>query len=73
LLQKFGLPTKVPAYISNEDMIKTLRYNKRYLTEGTRMALLSDVGEMWHVKGDYVIPVPLDVLVEAFEQTKAKA
>jgi 3-dehydroquinate synthase len=73
LLQKFGLPTQVPAYISNEDMIKTLRYNKRYLTEGTRMALLSDVGEMWHVKGDYVIPVPLDVLVEAFEQTKAKA
>lgn len=70
LIAKFGLPTRVPSGISSEDMLRTLKYNKRYLTEGTRMALLSDVGEMWQVRGDHVIPVPVEVLVEAFEQTK---
>ncbi len=72
LLRKFGLPVKVPKEISCADMLKTLRYNKRYLTEGTRMPLLSQAGQMWHVKGDYAIPVPTEVLIEAFEQSKEK-
>ncbi|MBU1241182.1 NTP transferase domain-containing protein [Myxococcota bacterium] len=70
LLTKFGLPVKVPRDISSSDMLKTLKYNKRYLTEGTRMALLSSVGNMWQVHGDYAIPVPQEVLVEAFNQSK---
>ncbi len=70
LLTKYGLPTKVPGYINSADMLKTLKYNKRYLTEGTRMALLSDVGTLWSVNNDYAIPVPQEVLVEAFNRTK---
>jgi len=70
LLTKFGLPVKVPREISSADMLKTLKFNKRYLTEGTRMALLSGVGELWQVHGDYAIPVPQEVLVEAFNLSK---
>jgi 3-dehydroquinate synthase len=66
LNKKYGLPVSVPKGINSHDMLDALKHNKRYLTEGTRMALLSDVGTMWNVDGEFVIPVPDQVLVEAF-------
>ena len=45
------------------------RYNKRYLTEGTRMALVSGPGVMWSVDGEYAIPVPDSVVRDALIAT----
>jgi 3-dehydroquinate synthase len=70
LCRHFGLPTEVPRNISTEDLLESLRYNKKYLTEGTRMALLADVGQLWNVEGDYAIPVSDHVLSEAVELSK---
>ncbi|MBU1218991.1 iron-containing alcohol dehydrogenase [Myxococcota bacterium] len=69
IISKYKLPTKIPAGIKLRDIFETLKYNKRYLTEGTRMALLQDVGKPWAVNGKYVIPVTNDVLVEAVTKT----
>lgn len=69
VIKRFGLPTTAPRSILGQDVVNALRYNKRYLTEGTRMALLSGVGELWNVNDDYAIPVPDHVLLEAFNQT----
>jgi len=70
LCRRFALPTEVPAAIATEDVLESLRYNKKYLTEGTRMALLADVGRLWSVEGDYAIPVSDAVLAEAVELSK---
>jgi 3-dehydroquinate synthase len=71
LIGKYKLPTQVPASIRADDVIASLRYSKRYLTEGTRMALLSGVGALWCVDGDCAIPVSDGVLIEAIEQCKS--
>jgi 3-dehydroquinate synthase len=72
LIDHFGLPSQVPYSIQTNDMLESLQFNKRYLTEGTRMALLSDVGRLWNVDDDYVIPVSDSVLSEAYEATRSR-
>ncbi|MBN2723811.1 MAG: iron-containing alcohol dehydrogenase [Deltaproteobacteria bacterium] len=69
LISKFGLPTTVPPGIDVPEMLEALKFNKRYLTEGTRMALLEKVGVPWKVDGEYVIPVTNEVVIEAFRAT----
>jgi 3-dehydroquinate synthetase len=70
LIEKFNLPTKMPATIRPEDVLASLKYSKRFLTEGTRMALLSGVGRLWRVDGEYAIPVSEPVLTEAIMQCR---
>jgi len=70
LLARFGLPFEVPFDIRASDVIDALKYNKKYLCEGTRMALLSDVGRLWAVDGEYAIPVSDDVICLAVEMSK---
>lgn len=70
LCKHFGLPTTIPTDMRTEDILESLKYNKRYLTEGTRMALLAEVGRLWNVDGDYAIPVSDQVLTEAIDLTR---
>jgi 3-dehydroquinate synthetase len=70
LLEKYKLPSRVPETIRISDVLDALRYSKKYLTEGTRMALLSDIGKLWSVDDDYAIPVSCGVLAEAIALTQ---
>jgi 3-dehydroquinate synthase len=70
LLGRYGLPTRMPAGISAADVVAAVRYGKRYLTEGTRMALLAGVGKLWRVDGEHAIPVSDRVLAEAVERAR---
>jgi 3-dehydroquinate synthase len=65
VLERYGLPYRVPADILVDDVVSSMRYNKRYLMEGNRMALVQDLGEMWSVDGEYAIPVTDQVLRDA--------
>jgi 3-dehydroquinate synthase len=73
LCRHFGLPVAIPRGISTAGVLESLRYNKKYLTEGTRMALLAGVGRLWSVEDDYAIPVSDSVLAEAVELSKEGA
>ncbi len=73
LIAAYGLPTRVPAEMRTEDIMEGLKYNKRYLTEGTRMALVEGPGRLWSVDGDYAIPVSDSVLARAIDATRAAA
>jgi 3-dehydroquinate synthase len=73
LIAKYQLPTMIPATMRMSDILDALRYDKKYLSEGVRMALLSGPGELWQVKGDYAIPVSEDVLTAAIEATMERA
>jgi 3-dehydroquinate synthase len=67
LLSKYGLPTRMPRGIAAADVVEAVRYGKRYLTEGTRMALLGEVGSLWRVDGEFAIPVSDQVLAQAVD------
>jgi hypothetical protein len=60
----------MPEGIAAADVVEAVRYGKRYLTEGTRMALLASVGKLWRVDGEYAIPVSDKLLAEAVELAK---
>ena len=70
LLARHGLPTSVPSGLSTADVLAAMRYNKRYLVEGTRMALVDRVGGLWSVDGEFAIPVSEVVLERAIEQAR---
>ena len=67
VIEKYDLPTTIPDNIDVDDILAAMQYNKRYLTEGTRMALVDEPGKLWRVDGDYTIPVPEEVLREALK------
>jgi 3-dehydroquinate synthase len=72
VIGRFNLPTRAPESIRTDDVLDSLRFNKRHLTEGTRMALLTDVGKVWSVGGEHIIPVGDSVLAQAFEATRSE-
>lgn len=69
LIRRYELPTAIPRSMRIPDILDAMRYNKRHLTEGARMALLRGLGELWCVDGEYAIPVAEDVLVGALESS----
>ncbi|MCA9538680.1 MAG: iron-containing alcohol dehydrogenase [Myxococcales bacterium] len=70
VLQQYGLPTRVPDGIRTPDILEGLRFNKRYLTEGTRMALVKAPGELWSVDGEHAIPVSEAVIAAAVDASR---
>ncbi len=70
MLRRLGLPVCMPRSIRAEDVLLALKYNKKFLTEGTRMALLSEVGKLWSVDNEHAIPVSDHVIAEAVEAAK---
>jgi len=73
VIAKYNLPTEIPASMRIPDILDALRYDKKYLTEGVRMALVAEPGKLWEVGADYAIPVPDDVLIPALEATMERA
>ncbi len=73
VIAKYNLPTTIPATMRIPDIIDAMRYDKKFLTEGVRMALVATPGALWQVDGDYAIPVPDDVLIPALEATMEPA
>ena len=73
VIAKYNLPTTIPATMRIPDIIDAMRYDKKFLTEGVRMALVVTPGALWQVEGDYAIPVPDDVLIPALEATMEPA
>ena len=59
--------------IADDEIIDMLKYNKRYLTEGTRMALIDGPGHLWSVAHDFAIPVGEDVLRRALTETRKES
>lgn len=69
VLAKYHLPTRIPKGLQEADVLEAMRTNKRFLVEGTRMALVSAPGRLWSVDGDYAIPVSDAVLARAIHET----
>lgn len=71
LIERFDLPTEVPSDIPLQAVFDTMRYNKRYLVEGTRMALVSSPGDLVCVGGRFAIPVTDEILARAITDSRS--
>jgi len=67
LLDRYALPRRIPRAIRVRDILDSMRYDKKTLTEGVRMPLLCGVGTLWQVDRDFAIPVAESVLAQALE------
>ncbi len=72
MLRRYGLPTVIPSDVRMPDIVAAMRYNKRGVTQGTRMALLSGPGELWSVDGEFAIPVSDVVLRRALVESQRR-
>lgn len=68
---KYELPTVVPADQSVTQIMAKLPYNKTWTQEGTVMALLEDIGRLFNVDQNYLLPVEEAVIREAVAETMA--
>lgn len=67
----FGLPTVMPAGLSNASVLRALRYDKRAtVAEGVRMALVEEVGRLAERDGATAIPVPSAVIAAALDDLR---
>lgn len=73
VISRYKLPIAIPDDIADDEIIDMLKYNKRYLTEGTRMALIDGPGHLWSVAHDFAIPVGEDVLRRALTETRKES
>jgi len=71
LCAKYELPTVVPADQSVTQIMAKLPYNKTWTQEGTVMALLEDIGRLFNVDQNYLLPVEEAVIREAVAETMA--
>ncbi len=69
LLEKFCLPRRVPNNIRPNDIINTLRYNKKFHGGKARIVLVKDIGSLWHDGAYYTVYCSDDLLKEAIQKS----
>ena len=55
LLKKYKLPYQVPKNISPEDILLSLRFNKKYYSGEPRFVLVKKIGTVWRDHGYYTV------------------
>lgn len=69
---KYELPGIVPDEITAEHICEAIRFDKHYEGDFPHMALPKNIGEMWHDKGVYGVPIDFEVLRRAIETNKER-
>jgi 3-dehydroquinate synthase len=69
LLEKFCLPRRVPTDMRPNDIINTLRYNKKFHGGKARIVLVKDIGLLWHDGAYYTVHCSDDLLKEAIQKS----
>lgn len=69
LLKKFNLPISMPEDIRPEDIIHTLRYNKKFHSGEPRFVLVDKIGSIWNNKRFYAVACNDNLLKEAITRS----
>jgi len=72
LLQKFKLPIHIPRGIAPEDIINTLKYNKKFHGGKARLVLVDKIGSLWHDETYYTVFCSDKLLDEAINNSYAQ-
>ncbi|MCU0821165.1 MAG: iron-containing alcohol dehydrogenase [Spirochaetes bacterium] len=71
LMTKYRLPVSVPEYINPDDIINTLRYNKKFHGSSARFVIVEKIGTLWHDENYYTIFCNDKLLQEAIDRSYA--
>lgn len=69
VLTKYHLPTEIPQWIAPEAVLAALRFDKKYLVEGTRFTFVSRPGQLFSRDGEFAIPVSNQLILEAIRKS----
>ena len=72
ICKKYNLPTKLPDYITEDDVCNVIKYDKHYLKGSPHMALAQKVGEVWNYNNTYSAPINYEILKQAININKKK-
>lgn len=72
ILKRYGLPTKVPDAMTDEDIANVIRYDKHYVKQDPHKALVQKVGFAWNDDGVHGIPIPYEILRRAIIANKER-
>lgn len=72
ICRKYSLPVTVPDYITAEDIINMIRFDKHHIKQGPEMALLKNIGNPWDDNGVYAVPIDYEILKRAISINKSK-
>ncbi|MAF59741.1 MAG: iron-containing alcohol dehydrogenase [Candidatus Pacebacteria bacterium] len=67
LLEKYNLPHQVPKVISPEDILNSLKYNKKYYSGEPRFVLVDKIGSVWRDKTYYTVNCRDEFIKQAVE------
>ena len=62
ILEKLGVPVKLPANLAEERMIDVMRHDKKAVDQWPRFVLLDRLGQVHCEDGQYAVPVGREVV-----------
>ena len=68
-LYKYGINIKIPRQISSTAIIEMLRFDKKFHGGDVYFSLVSRVGKLWNVKGNYLIPINEAIILQAIKNS----
>lgn len=71
LMKKYKLPVTVPDYINPDDILNTLRYNKKFHGSSARFVIVEKIGTLWHDENYYTVFCSDKLLQEAINKSYA--
>jgi 3-dehydroquinate synthase len=72
ICEKYNLPTTVPDYINDEDIVNMIKYDKHHLKGNPQMGLVEKIGQVWKDKNIHSVPVDYVILRRAISINKCK-
>ncbi|MFH1586478.1 MAG: 3-dehydroquinate synthase [Candidatus Diapherotrites archaeon] len=70
LLERIGLPTKIPKNISNARILGELKKDKKARNGVAKFVLPKRIGKMHSIKGDYALDVPREIISGALSEAR---
>lgn len=67
ILKKCGLPISIPEYVKKEELIKQLKYDKKYSSQ-MELILLNSIGNVYSHEGKFGYPINEIFIEEIFEK-----
>ncbi|HNS21537.1 MAG TPA: 3-dehydroquinate synthase [Sedimentisphaerales bacterium] len=70
ILERLGVPTKLPANLSDEKVLELLRHDKKAVDQWPRFVLLSRLGQVHREDGQYTVQVAREVVEKALRELR---
>lgn len=67
ILNNVGLPARIPKGVLRKDILRFLKYDKKYVDEPLSFVLLSDVGKVYMRDGIVPVAVPKNIAIDVID------